>query len=94
MSENLKDLKNSYPDFNFENLAKIANVEVKLTAQLGKAKVPLKDVLRYEQGALVVLDNKENEPIDIFVDNVLVARGVIVAVDGCYGVKITEIIKQ
>ena len=94
MSDNLKDLKNSYPYFNFENLAKIANVEVKLTAQLGKAKVALKDVLRYEQGALVVLDNKENEPIDIFVDNVLVARGVIVAVDGCYGVKITEIIKQ
>ena len=94
MSENLKELKNSYPDFNFENLAKIANVEVRLTAQLGKTKVPLKDILRYEQGAVVMLDNKEDEPVDIFVDNVLVARGMVVAVDNCYGVKITEIIEQ
>ena len=94
MSENLKELKNSYPDFNFANLAKIANVEVKLTAQLGKAKVPLKDILRYDSGTVVLLDNKENEPVDIFVDNVLVARGTIVAVDNCYGVKVTEILEQ
>ncbi len=94
MSENLKELKSSYPNFNFENLAKIANVEVKLTAQLGKTKVALKDILRFEQGSLVTLDNKEEEPVDIFVDNVLVARGAVVAVDNCYGVKITEIIEQ
>ena len=94
MSENLKELKNSYPDFNFENLAKIANVEVKLTAQLGKTKIPLKDILRYEPGTVVMLDNKEEEPVDIFVDSVLVARGVVVALDNCYGVKITEIVKE
>lgn len=94
MSENLKELKNSYPDFNFANLAKIANVEVKLTAQLGKTKVPLKDILRFETGSLVSLDNREDEPVDIFVDNVLVARGMVVAVDNYYGVKITEIVKE
>ena len=94
MSENLKELKNSYPDFNFANLAKNANVEVKLTAQLGKTKVPLRDILRYETGSLVMLDNKEDEPVDIFVDNVLVARGMVVALDNCYGVKITEIVKE
>lgn len=92
MSESLKELKNSYPNFNFENLAKIANVEVRLTAQLGKTRVPLKDILRFEQGTIVSLDNKEEEPIDIFVDSVLVARGVVVALDNCYGVKVTEII--
>lgn len=90
----MKELKNSYPDFNFENLAKIANVEVKLTAQLGKTKVPLRDILRYEKGTVVMLDNKEEEPVDIFVDSVLVARGAVVALDNCYGVKITEIIEN
>ena len=94
MSDNLKELKNSYPDFNFENLAKIANVEVKLTAQLGKTKVPLRDILRYEKGTVVMLDNNEEEPVDIFVDSVLVARGAVVALDNCYGVKITEIIEN
>ena len=94
MSENLNELKNSYPDFNFENLAKIANVEVKLTAQLGKTKIPLKDILRYEPGTVVMLDNREEEPVDIFVDSVLVARGVVVALDNCYGVKITQIVKE
>ena len=94
MSDNLKELKNSYPDFKFENLAKIENVEVKLTAQLGKTKVPLRDILRYEKGTVVMLDNKEEEPVDIFVDSVLVARGAVVALDNCYGVKITEIIEN
>ena len=94
MSDSLKELKNSYPDFNFENLAKIANVEVKLTAQLGKTKVLLKDILRYQPGTLVMLDNKEEEPVDIFVDSVLVARGAVAALDNHYGVKITEIIEN
>ncbi len=94
MSENLKESKNSFPNFNFENLAKIANVEVKLTAQMGHTKVPLSDVLRYDAGSVVTLDNKEGEPVDVFVDSVLVAKGTIVALDGCYGVKIVEIVKQ
>ncbi len=94
MSDSLKELKSSHPNFNFENLTKIANVEVKLTAELGKSKVPLADIMRYEKGTLVTLDNKEDEPVDIFVDSVLVARGVVVALDNCYGVKITEIVES
>lgn len=94
MGDNLKDLKNNFPNFNFENLAKIANVEVRLTAQLGKTRVPLKEILRYEEGSLIPLDNSQGEPVDIFVDSILVARGLIVAVDNCYGVKVTQIIKD
>lgn len=41
-----------------------------------------------------MLDNKEEEPVDIFVDSVLVARGAVVALDNHYGVKITEIIEN
>lgn len=85
--------KNKISDFNFQNLAKIANVEVRLTAQLGKTKVPLNEILRYEAGSIIELENYENEPVDIFVDSVLVARGTIVAIDGSYGVKIAQIVK-
>ena len=87
-----ENLKNKISDFNFANLAKIANVEVKLTAQLGKTKVPINEILRYDSGSIISLDNLENEPIDIFVDSVLVARGTVVAVDNSYGVKIVEIV--
>lgn len=90
MDENFKSLKN----FNFENLAKIANVEVRLTTQLGRTKVQLKEILRYEEGSIITLDNSQEEPVDIYVDSVLVARGMIVAIDNSYGVKVVEIIKN
>ena len=94
MGEGLKDYKNLLSDFNFENLAKIANVEVKLTAQLGTSRAKIKDILRYDEGSLIVLDNYEDEPVDIFVDSVLVARGEVVAVGDSYGVKVVELIKN
>ena len=75
-----------------DDISKVANVEVKLTAELGKAKLSLRDVIEYDSGSIVMLDKAENEPINIYVDDILIAKGKIVAIEDSYGIKIVEII--
>lgn len=77
-----------------KNIAKVANVEVTLSAELGKAKLQLKDAIEYDSGSIIMLDKNENEPIDIFVNDILIARGKIVAIEDSYGIKIVEIIEN
>ncbi len=75
-----------------ENLERISNVEVNLFAEFGTTKVPLKSILEYETGTIIQLDKKSSDPVNIYVDKVLVAKGEIVAVNKNFGVKITEIL--
>lgn len=77
-----------------KNIAKVANIEVTLSAELGKAKLQLKDAIEYDSGSIIMLDKNENEPIDIFVNDILIARGKIVAIEDSYGIKIVEIIEN
>ena len=74
------------------NISKVANVEVKLTAELGKTKLNLRDIIEYDTGSVIMLDKTSNEPVDIFVNDILIAKGKIVAIEDTYGVKIVEII--
>ena len=76
------------------NIAKVANVEVTLCAELGRAKLQLKDAIEYDSGSIVMLNKTANEPIDIFVNDILIAKGKIVAIEDTYGVKIVEIIEN
>ena len=60
---------------------------------LGNARMPVGDLLKLAPGAVLELDRKVGEAIDIFVNNRLVARGEVVLVDERLGVTMTEIIK-
>jgi len=77
---------------NDSKISKVANVEVKLSAELGRTKLSLKDVMEYDTGSIIVLDKLCSEPVDIFVNEVLIARGKVVAIEDTYGVKIVEIV--
>lgn len=77
-----------------ENLDRLASVEVRLMAELGSVNVPLRSVLEFDAGTIVKLSKKNNEPVNIYVDSVLIAKGEIVAVDRNFGVKITEIMEM
>ena len=79
---------------NFKNISKVGNVEVTLCAELGKAKITLKDAIEYDEGSIVVLDKLEDEPVDIYVDDILIAKAKIVAIEDTYGIKIVEIIEN
>ena len=75
-----------------DNMAKVANVEVKLSAELGKTKLPLRDVVEYDKGSIIMLDKAQNDPIDVYVNDILIARGTIIAIEDTYGIKIVEIV--
>lgn len=77
-----------------ENIAKVANVEVTLCAELGKTKLPLKDVIEYDTGSIITLDKMNNDPINIYVDDILIAKGQIIAIEDTYGIKIVEIVEN
>jgi flagellar motor switch protein FliN/FliY len=74
------------------NLDIVLDVPVKLTVELGSCLMPMRDVLQLGVGSVVQLDKIADEPVQITVNNKLVARGEVVVVENCYGIKITEII--
>lgn len=78
----------------FRNISKVANVEVTLCAELGRAKLLLKDAIEYDSGSIIVLDKVNDEPINIYVNDILIAKGKIVAIEDTYGIKIVEIIEN
>lgn len=77
-----------------ERLSAIYDIPVQLAAVLGKSSMPVNQLLRLGRGAVVELDRKVGEPIDIYVNNRLVARGEVLIVDDHLGITMTEIIKS
>lgn len=77
-----------------DRLNAIYDIPVQLAAVLGKTSMPVNQLLRLGRGAVVELDRKVGEPIDIYVNNRLVARGEVLIVDDHLGITMTEIIKS
>lgn len=75
------------------DLAAVYDIPVQVAAVLGKANMQVNQLLKLGRGAVVELDRKVGEAIDIYVNNRLVARGEVVVVDERLGVTMTEIIK-
>jgi flagellar motor switch protein FliN/FliY len=81
------------PHTNPKELEAIYDVPVQVSAVLGKATMQVSQLLKLGRGAVVELDRKVGEAIDIYVNNRLVARGEVVVVDDHLGITMTEIIK-
>jgi len=75
------------------DLEAVFDVPVQVSAVLGKAQLQVSQLLKLGRGAVVELDRKVGEAIDIYVNNRLVARGEVVVVEDRLGVTMTEIIK-
>ena len=75
------------------DLAPVFDVPVQVSAVLGRARMDVGELLRLGPGAVLELDRKVGEAIDIYVNNRLVARGEVVLVEDKLGVTMTEIIK-
>ncbi|MCS7016657.1 MAG: flagellar motor switch protein FliN [Gemmatales bacterium] len=74
-------------------LERLHQVNVTITAELGRARLPLRDILRLGPGAVVELDRDVSQPIDLRVNGVLVARGEVVVVQDRFAVRIVELIQ-
>lgn len=77
-----------------KELDAIYDIPVQISAVLGKSSMQVSQLLKLGRGAVVELDRKVGEPIDIYVNNRLVARGEVVVVEDRLGVTMTEIIKS
>jgi flagellar motor switch protein FliN/FliY len=75
------------------DLEAVFDVPVSVSAVLGRTKVEVGDLLKLKPGAVLELDRRVGEAIDIYVNNRLVARGEVVLVEDKLGVTMTEIIK-
>jgi len=82
------------PMRNAKDLEAVYDIPVQLSAVLGKASMQVSQLLKLGRGAVVELDRKVGEAIDIYVNNRLVARGEVVVVEERLGVTMTEIIKS
>ena len=76
------------------DLEAVYEIPVQVAAVLGKSSMQVSQLLKLGRGAVVELDRKVGEAIDIYVNNRLVARGEVVLVDDKLGVTMTEIIKS
>jgi len=76
-----------------KDLEAVYDIPVQVSAVLGKATMQVSQLLKLGRGAVIELDRKVGEAIDIYVNNRLVARGEVVVVEDRLGITMTEIIK-
>ncbi|MFQ5564104.1 MAG: flagellar motor switch protein FliN [Parvularculaceae bacterium] len=75
-------------------LQSVQDVPVTISAVLGKTKIDVASLMKLGKGAVIELDRKVGEPIDLYVNERLIARGELVMADGALGVTMTEIVKD
>lgn len=76
------------------NLDLLMNVSLAVTAELGRCTMRVSDVLNIGRGSIVQLDRAAGSPVDVLVNDRLVARGEVVAVDDRFGVRVTEVVAR
>jgi flagellar motor switch protein FliN/FliY len=74
------------------NLEMFLDVPVGVTVQLGSCQVSMRDVLQLNSGTVLELDKLADSPVDVLVNDRLVARGEVVVVENRFGIKITEMV--
>ncbi len=76
-----------------KDLEAVYDIPVRVSTVLGKSSMQVNNILRLTRGAVVELDRKVGEPVDIYVNDRIVARGEIVVVENRLGITMTEIVK-
>jgi flagellar motor switch protein FliN/FliY len=72
----------------------LLDVELPVSVSFGRAQVPLKDVLKLTTGSIVELNRSIHEPVEVIVNNCVIARGEVVVVEGNFGVRIHEVVSR
>jgi flagellar motor switch protein FliN/FliY len=77
-----------------KNLDMLLDIPLQVTVELGSTKKSVKEILELSAGSIIELDKLAGEPVDILVNNRLVAQGEVVVIDENFGVRVTDIISQ
>ncbi len=76
------------------NIGLLMDVSMELTVELGRTKWQIKDILGIGEGTIIELDKLAGEPVDILVNNNLIAKGEVVVIDENFGVRVTDIVSN
>jgi len=74
------------------DLNMILDIPVQLTVELGRTRIPIKNILQLAQGSVVELDALAGEPMDVLVNGYLIAQGEVVVVNEKFGIRLTDIV--
>ena len=74
------------------NIDLLLDVSMRVTVELGRTRMQLSQILELQHGSVVELDRLAGDPVDIFVNDCMIARGEVVIVDDKFGVRITEMV--
>lgn len=74
------------------DLEMVMDIPVKLSVELGRTRITIKQLLELAQGSVIELDGLAGEPMDILINGYLIAQGEVVVVEDKYGIRITEIV--
>lgn len=74
------------------DMSLLADIPVQVAVEIGRLKLPLRDLLNLEPGAVLELDRPADAPVDVLVNGRLVAHGEVVVIDGEFGVRVTDIV--
>ncbi|MFM8518647.1 MAG: flagellar motor switch protein FliN [Nevskiaceae bacterium] len=70
----------------------IQNVTVSISVEVGRSSLRIRDLVRLGQGSVVELDRVAGEPLDVCVNNTVIARGEVVLVNERYGIRLTQVV--
>lgn len=70
----------------------LQTIPVTISIEVGRASLKIKDLLRLSQGSVVELDRLAGEPLDLLVNNTVVAQGEVVLVNDRYGIRLTRVV--
>ncbi len=87
--DNLQD--DGQPPKGDVNLDVILDVPVTLSMEVGRTRIPIRNLLQLNQGSVVELDRAAGEPLDVFVNGTLVAHGEVVVVNEKFGIRLTDV---
>lgn len=78
--------------FSASNIDLLLDVSLRVTVELGRTRMKLAQILELQHGSVVELDRLAGDPVDIFINDRMVAHGEVVVVDDKFGVRVTEMV--
>lgn len=88
--EQLQDAKQ--PSAHEVNLEVILDVPVTLSMEVGRTRIPIRNLLQLNQGSVVELDRAAGEALDVFVNGTLIAHGEVVVINEKFGIRLTDVV--
>lgn len=72
----------------------VMDIPVAVSVELGRTEIPVREIVNLSPGTVIELDKGSEDPVDIYVNGCLIARGEVVVVDDAIGIKLTEVIQN